>query len=81
VANNVVAPIGDQGNVCFYASQNTDITVDVSGYFTGESDNQFVGAAPKRFVDTRSSLGPVPQKHATKKTIKKFYRSMRFVPT
>jgi uncharacterized protein YegL len=58
VANNVVAPIGDQGNVCFYASQNTDIIVDVSGYFMGESGNQFVGAAPKRFVDTRDGTGP-----------------------
>ena len=61
VANNVVAPIGDQGSVCFYSSVPTDVIVDISGYFTGESGNQFVGAAPKRFVDTRSSLGPVVQ--------------------
>jgi hypothetical protein len=61
VANNVVAPIGDQGNVCFYSSQNADIIVDVSGYFTGESGNQFVGASPKRFVDTRDGTGPAPQ--------------------
>jgi len=61
VANNVVAPIGDQGNVCFFASQNTDIIVDISGYFTGESGNQFVGSTPKRFVDTRDGTGPAPQ--------------------
>jgi hypothetical protein len=61
VANNVVAPIGGQGNVCFYSNVPTDLIVDISGYFTGESGNQFVGAAPKRFVDTRSSLGPAPQ--------------------
>jgi hypothetical protein len=60
VPNNVVAPIGDQGSVCFYSSQSTDIIVDVSGYFTGSAGNQFVGATPKRFVDTRSSLGPAP---------------------
>lgn len=61
VANNVVAPIGDQGKVCFYSSQNADVIVDVSGYFMGESGNQFVGAAPKRFVDTRYGTGPAPQ--------------------
>ena len=61
VANNVVAPIGDQGNVCFYSSQNADVIVDVSGYFMGESGNQFVGASPKRFVDTRDGTGPAPQ--------------------
>jgi hypothetical protein len=61
VANNVVAPIGDQGNVCFYSSQNADLIVDVSGYFTGESGNQFVGASPKRFVDTRDGTGPAPK--------------------
>jgi hypothetical protein len=60
VANNVVAPIGDQGNVCFYSSQNADVIVDVSGYFMGESGNQFVGASPKRFVDTRDGTGPAP---------------------
>ena len=61
VANNVVAPIGDQGNVCFFASQNTDIIVDISGYFTGASGNQFVGSTSKRFVDTRDGTGPAPQ--------------------
>ena len=60
VANNVIAPIGEQGNVCFFASQNTDIIVDISGYFTGESRNQFVGSTPKRFVDTRDGTGPAP---------------------
>lgn len=61
VPNNVVAPIGDQGNVCFFSSQNTDIIVDVSGYFTGVVGNQFVGATPKRFVDTRDGTGPIAQ--------------------
>ncbi|MGK0260900.1 MAG: hypothetical protein ACI96M_004354 [Candidatus Azotimanducaceae bacterium] len=32
-----------------------------SGHVSGEVGNQFVAATPKRFVDTRSSLGPGPQ--------------------
>jgi hypothetical protein len=61
VANNVIAPIGDQGNVCFYTNLPSDIIVDIAGYFSGETGNQFVGSTPKRYIDTRSSLGPAPQ--------------------
>ena len=61
VANNVIAPIGDQGSVCFYTSTPSDIIVDIAGYFSGEAGNQFVGSTPKRYIDTRSSLGPAPE--------------------
>ena len=61
VANNVIAPIGDQGNVCFYTNVPSDIIVDIGGYFSGESGNQFVGSTPKRYIDTRANLGPAPQ--------------------
>jgi hypothetical protein len=61
VANNVIAPIGDQGSVCFYTSTPSDIIVDIAGYFSGEDGNQFVGSTPKRYIDTRSSLGPAPE--------------------
>jgi hypothetical protein len=61
VANNVIAPIGEQGNVCFYTNVPSDIVVDIAGYFSGETGNQFVGSTPKRYIDTRSSLGPAPQ--------------------
>jgi hypothetical protein len=61
VANNVIAPIGDQGNVCFYSSTPSHIIVDIAGYFSGESGNQFMGSTPKRFIDSRSGLGPAPQ--------------------
>ena len=60
VANNVIAPIGDQGSVCFYTNVPSDIIVDIAGYFSGEDGNQFVGSTPKRYIDTRSSLGPAP---------------------
>ena len=58
---NVIARIGDQGIVCFYTSTSSDIIVDIAGYFSGEAGNQFVGSTPKRYIDTRSSLGPVPE--------------------
>jgi hypothetical protein len=61
VANNVVAPISTNGNVCVYTSSNTDIIVDVAGYFSGDSSNGFVGSTPKRLVDTRDGTGPSPK--------------------
>jgi hypothetical protein len=61
VANNVIAPIGDQGSVCFYTNVPSDIIVDIAGYFSGEGGNQFVGSTPKRYIDTRASLGPAPE--------------------
>jgi hypothetical protein len=60
VANNVVAPIGNDGDVCFFTNVPADIIVDVSGYFVGESGNTFVGSTPERFVDSRGGIGPEP---------------------
>lgn len=54
VPNGVIAPIGADGKVCFFSSASTDLVVDVSGWFVGES---FVGATPKRLVDTRIATG------------------------
>ena len=61
VANNVIAPIGDQGSVCFYTNVPSHLIVDIAGYFSGEAGNQFVGSTPKRYIDTRSNLGPAPE--------------------
>jgi hypothetical protein len=61
VANNVTAPIGDQGQVCFYINVPSDIIVDIAGYLIKASGNKFVGSTPKRLVDTRIGLGPLPK--------------------
>jgi hypothetical protein len=61
VANNVIAPIGNNGSVCLYTSASADIIVDIAGWFSGDADNGFVGSTPKRFVDTRDGTGPSPQ--------------------
>jgi hypothetical protein len=60
VANNVMAPIGANGAVCFYTSSPSDVVVDISGWFQGVTNNEFVGTTPKRLVDTRDSTGPAP---------------------
>jgi hypothetical protein len=61
VANNVIAPIGDNGSVCIFTSASTDVIVDIAGWFEGNALNGFVGSTPKRFVDTRDGTGPAPQ--------------------
>jgi peptidoglycan hydrolase-like protein with peptidoglycan-binding domain len=59
VANGVIAPVGDRGTVCFFSNQATDLLVDIAGWFSGASGGSptFVGAAPKRLLDTRNAVG------------------------
>lgn len=54
IPNGVIAPIGANGKVCFYSSKETDLVVDIAGWFTGES---FAGATPIRLVDSRNGTG------------------------
>ena len=58
VANGVVAPVGPDGAICIYSNQQTDILVDVLGWFGGgTAQPPFVGAVPQRLVDTRNAIG------------------------
>ena len=60
VANSVIAPVGASGKVCFYSNQATDFLVDITGWFSGTTDgaaSPFVGATPRRVVDTRNAIG------------------------
>jgi SpoIID/LytB domain protein len=62
IANNVLAPIDDDGTVCLYSLVTTDVIIDVSGWFTAEASapaaaTGVVGITPKRVVDTRLGLG------------------------
>jgi hypothetical protein len=50
VPNGVIAPVGADGKVCFYSNSETDLIVDIAGYFVGES---FTGATPQRLIDSR----------------------------
>jgi hypothetical protein len=56
VANGVIAPIGANGSICIYSRTPSHIVVDITGWLVGG----FVGATPKRFVDTRYAIGPAP---------------------
>ena len=59
VANGVIAPVGASGTVCFYSNQPTDFLVDIAGWFSGASGGvpTFVGATPRRLLDTRIGIG------------------------
>lgn len=61
VANNVTAPIGENGRVCLTSLVETNVVVDISGWFEGDANNGFVGATPNRLVDTRNGTGPAPR--------------------
>lgn len=60
VANNVIAPLGGNGNVCVYSSTGSDVVVDISGWFGANPSDGFVGTTPYRLIDTRKGLGPPP---------------------
>ncbi len=53
VAGLVVSDVGLNGKVSVFASQETDLVVDVAGYYPSAAD--FVGLTPTRVLDTRQS--------------------------
>ena len=61
VANGVVAPIGPDGSICVSTSAGAHLLVDIAGWFTGGANSGFIGNIPRRLVDTRNSIGPIPQ--------------------
>lgn len=57
VANGVVTSLGAGGAVCLYSDQESDVLVDVLGWFGGGAQPPFIGAVPSRLVDTRNAIG------------------------
>ncbi len=57
IANGVIAPVGDNGRVCIYASQPTHLIADVSGSFAAGSG--YRAQNPERMLDTRSGSNTV----------------------
>ena len=51
IPNSVIAPVSDDGEVCFYVYGKTHLLADVSGYFP----SGFEALTPKRLLDTRPS--------------------------
>jgi hypothetical protein len=66
LANAAIVPAGSGGAVSFYASNTTDLLVDINGYFAapGTGGLNFNTVAPCRIVDTRGADGtfggPIP---------------------
>ena len=60
-ANAAIVPAGVNGTVSVYASNPTDLVLDIDGYFApaNGSSLQFYPLAPCRVVDTRNSNGPL----------------------
>ncbi len=61
VANGVIAPIGVDGSICVFTSTDAHVIVDLTGWFSGGGEPSFVGTVPKRLVDTRNAIGPIPR--------------------
>jgi hypothetical protein len=62
VPNSVIVPVNSAGSVTFYNhTGNTDLVVDIQGYFAPESGGSTAGAyvplTPARITDTRTSSG------------------------
>jgi outer membrane protein assembly factor BamB len=60
-ANAAVVPAGYQDNVSVYATDTTDVILDVNGYFTPPASGtyQFYPLTPCRVIDTRNPVGPL----------------------
>jgi hypothetical protein len=59
LANAAIVPAGAGGLVSFYASNTTDLVVDINGYFAPPQSNglNFYTLTPCRLVDTRNPNG------------------------
>ncbi len=59
LANAAIVPAGASGAVSFYASDTTDVIVDIDGYFAPPTTGglNFYTATPCRLVDTRNATG------------------------
>ncbi|MGD9705675.1 MAG: CAP domain-containing protein [Acidimicrobiia bacterium] len=51
--NLVIVPLSATGSVCLYTTVETDIVIDVNGYFAAAGSKQFAPLKPIRLLDTR----------------------------
>jgi hypothetical protein len=59
ISNAAIVPAGASGAISVFASDNTDVIIDINGYFGPPGGNalQFYPLAPCRVLDTRTSNG------------------------
>ena len=60
-ANAAIVPAGAGGAISVYATNATDLIIDINGYFASAGDGglSFYGVSPCRAVDTRNPSGPL----------------------
>jgi hypothetical protein len=61
LANAAIVTAGSQGSISVYASENTDLVVDINGYFAAPGSSGgllYHNLAPCRALDTRYNGGP-----------------------
>ncbi len=57
-----IVPAGTNGDVCVFVTNDTDVVLDINGYFVPDSDPAslaFFPVTPCRLVDTRLAAGPL----------------------
>ena len=54
VPNQAIIPL-DNGEICLFSSQPTDIVIDVNGYVSPKAGQRFTPVTPKRLFDSRSN--------------------------
>ncbi len=59
VANAAIVPAGEGGAVSVFVTNNTDVILDINGYFTSGGGADFYAATPCRVADTRNAAGPL----------------------
>ena len=57
VANNAIATLSPQGDVCVYTYAAADIIIDVTGWLGPSGSSRMVPVGPTRAADTRTGLG------------------------
>jgi hypothetical protein len=60
IANAAIVPAGTSGNVSVYPSNDTDLIIDINGYFAaaGPSGLSLYAVTPCRVIDTRQQGPP-----------------------
>ena len=61
LANAAIVPAGANGAVSFFASDTTDLVVDINGYYAAPNTGglNFYNLAPCRLVDSRGATAPL----------------------
>jgi hypothetical protein len=57
VANTAIAALSPSGQICIWASAETDVVVDVTGWLGTSGRSAFTQVGPRRVLDTRDGLG------------------------